>query len=190
MTRWWKEDNGNQPRRLGKASETLLRTIAQHDTGKGVHFKWESGGFFRLIGAAYRVKRTTFHPLYDEYQGDNPTNRPLLDETPADVGMFVFITEAGRAWLKLRDKGEIPGLSSPAPRIIARPPSPEVFLASALEDAESTLRQLTRLTDRLADSGHASTRTLANARDAHWSMSRLVKHLKDDLRQECASKES
>lgn len=133
MTKWWKEDNGNQPRKLGLATEKLLRTIATADTGEGVHFKWLPGDRFQLVGTNYRVSKRTFHPLYDEYMGDNPTNGPLVEETSASVGFYVKVTDAGRAWIKLRDEGQIPGMDKKVAKVATTPPSAERALASALE---------------------------------------------------------
>lgn len=74
---------------LKPAAEKLLREIAKRDTGDGVHFTWETGGYYRLTGTDYRVARRTFFPL---------TARPYLVEDRGGDSP-ARITEAGRKYL-------------------------------------------------------------------------------------------
>lgn len=84
--------------KLKPASERLLREIAKRDTGDGVHFTWETGGYFRLTGTDYRVARRTFFPL----TGWNS----LIDDLGGDEP--VRINDAGRRLIAELDAGKKP----------------------------------------------------------------------------------
>ncbi|OEV14070.1 hypothetical protein [Streptomyces nanshensis] len=62
--------------------------------GQGVEFTYKKGGSLSLPGTGYRVKTSTFHPFFDEYIGDAPTNGPLVRTIGG--GRYTHITAAGR----------------------------------------------------------------------------------------------